>query len=784
MKELLLYGYIGDRHDRCDAVSVSQFLQDNPGEEPILVRISSPGGYIFDGLATYSLLAQAAKGQEIPYLDPQPARDVHVMIDGLAASMATVIAMVGKTITIASTGRFMIHNPSGGVFMGDAEELRAEAARLDHQRDEALQIYTGRTGGDRAAIKGMMDAETWMTPQEAVDNGFCTAVVDVEVTNSEDEGDEATMSARVRPSAFSRLKGKAINLAEAAAKLKYEVPKGFAGIMVGACMVVTPPAEAAPPDPATQEIPAPTPTPAPAPTPTPTPTPAPAQEMTTMFTIDGLPAVTQEQKDAWNAFTDEQKATATAAATARTATMTAARRASNETIRTVGARMGATPEQINEQIDNMASIEAATIQFATLAAAAETQADASRGFPRIQVTHDATMAGAERQAADFVQGLSVMAANRARLRTEQVEVSPAQIAAADEPLWRIAARCLMNGGVSVQGRSEQEILNMAARMQGMHTQADFGLHITLGLNASAGQGYNLADNVNIEDWTETLYVDDFNEANFTSWGSFSGMRDIPEAGDYEQGTLGEHGAAGRLRKRGRDFTLSLEGAENKRLAGLSDIAVKMGQAARFDEQLVAEDTLIRGSFRPAGGGAPRSVYSVENKTQLPNPLPFGVTAFDQAWTLMTSQEEPVTDKSKLDMFDDVDDGIVPVDRMKRKNKLGLRPRLVGIAAEALPIYNHMSRPFKYKDADGNEYENPYAGTFTFVQLQQIDAKDYYFLDLPGQHAVVVIIRQRGKVGPEVQQLSVNNRLSYRWGVLNRIGGMIGSERGIVKGSRP
>lgn len=124
----------------------------------IHIRIHSPGGSIVEGTALYSLLKS------------HPARK-RVTVDGLAASMASIVAMAGDEIEIAEGAYMMIHDPIGGL-AGDADEFRAMAEVLDKMKGQLVGIYARRTGNAEAEIEAMMTAETWMTGAEAVAKKF------------------------------------------------------------------------------------------------------------------------------------------------------------------------------------------------------------------------------------------------------------------------------------------------------------------------------------------------------------------------------------------------------------------------------------------------------------------------------------------------------------------------------------------------------------------------------------------------------------------------------------
>jgi ATP-dependent Clp protease, protease subunit len=140
-------------------INAKQFVSDlnEIQAETIHLRINSPGGSVIDGTAIFNALKRhSAK--------------VITHVDGLAASMASVIAMAGDEVHMADNALMMIHNP-WTISMGDADELRADADLLDKMQASILTAY-GRSQYEPEEIKDLMDAETWFTAQEAFDAGL------------------------------------------------------------------------------------------------------------------------------------------------------------------------------------------------------------------------------------------------------------------------------------------------------------------------------------------------------------------------------------------------------------------------------------------------------------------------------------------------------------------------------------------------------------------------------------------------------------------------------------
>jgi ATP-dependent Clp endopeptidase proteolytic subunit ClpP len=130
----------------------------------IYLRLNCPGGSVTDGIAIYNLLKSHSA-------------TINVIVDGLAASMASVIAMAGDTITMPENALMMIHNPWGGA-SGESKDLRKTAEILDKMKAAMTSAYATKTGKTPEEISDLMDAETWMTGSEALEMGFATQTSD------------------------------------------------------------------------------------------------------------------------------------------------------------------------------------------------------------------------------------------------------------------------------------------------------------------------------------------------------------------------------------------------------------------------------------------------------------------------------------------------------------------------------------------------------------------------------------------------------------------------------
>lgn len=133
-------------------------------DTPMSLHINCVGGDVFEGMAIYNVLKK------------RTARTT-VYIEGIAASMGSVIALAGDEVVMAENSLFMIHNAWGGA-MGEATEIRKTAALLDKISGEIADIYTKKTNLPYNRVKEMMDEETWLSADEAFNLGFIDSISD------------------------------------------------------------------------------------------------------------------------------------------------------------------------------------------------------------------------------------------------------------------------------------------------------------------------------------------------------------------------------------------------------------------------------------------------------------------------------------------------------------------------------------------------------------------------------------------------------------------------------
>lgn len=157
-------------------VSAAAFIGDlRQHSGPLELEISSLGGSVFEGVAIYNALKRYA-GTE--------GNSLTVTVMGVAASIASVIAMAGTTIRMPANTYMMVHKPWGGL-AGNADEMRDYADLLDKIELSLVGTYMARTGKTEDEIKALLETDTWLTAAEAVEHGFADEVTDpIEVSAS------------------------------------------------------------------------------------------------------------------------------------------------------------------------------------------------------------------------------------------------------------------------------------------------------------------------------------------------------------------------------------------------------------------------------------------------------------------------------------------------------------------------------------------------------------------------------------------------------------------------
>ena len=166
--DIYIYGDIWDSwwsDETNSAICLKDKLLELGDISEINLHINSLGGDVFEGLAMFNLLKQHKA-------------TVKVYIDGIAASIASVIAMAGDEIYMPKNSMMMIHN-CWTYGCGNAKDLRKAADDLDKIMEASIESYMSKVNIDRDELVELLDGETWLTAQECLDKGFCTKILPI-----------------------------------------------------------------------------------------------------------------------------------------------------------------------------------------------------------------------------------------------------------------------------------------------------------------------------------------------------------------------------------------------------------------------------------------------------------------------------------------------------------------------------------------------------------------------------------------------------------------------------
>jgi len=171
-RTLFLNGTIAEDSWYDDDVTPQLFKDElMSGNGNITVWINSPGGDCVAAAQIYNML------MDYPH-------DVTVKIDGIAASAASVIAMAGTKVLMSPVSTMMIHNPAT-IAWGDSGEMEKAIAMLDAVKDSIINAYEIKSGLSRAKLSHLMDSETWMDANKAVELGFADGILSRAQTGDE-----------------------------------------------------------------------------------------------------------------------------------------------------------------------------------------------------------------------------------------------------------------------------------------------------------------------------------------------------------------------------------------------------------------------------------------------------------------------------------------------------------------------------------------------------------------------------------------------------------------------
>ena len=215
---LTLNGTIAEESWFDDDVTPQLFKEELlSGSGDITVWINSPGGDCVAAAQIYNMLMDY-KG------------NVTVKIDGIAASAASVIAMAGTEVLMSPVSTMMIHNPAT-VAMGDHNEMQKAIEMLNEVKESIINAYEIKTGLSKAKLSHLMDSETWMNANKAIELGFADGIIARENPNTdsdEDDEDEDKKEKKKSPCDSVLFSRKAVNTA-LQNKLKKHYSKNVSG---------------------------------------------------------------------------------------------------------------------------------------------------------------------------------------------------------------------------------------------------------------------------------------------------------------------------------------------------------------------------------------------------------------------------------------------------------------------------------------------------------------------------------------------------------------------------
>lgn len=180
-RTLRIEGQIADETWFGDEVTPQIFKSELlSGKGDLTLWINSPGGDVFAAAQIYNML-----------MDYEGC--VHVYIDGLAASAASVIAMAGTTVSMSPVAMMMIHNP-WTVAQGEARDMEKVITMLSEIKESIINAYELRTGLSRTRLSHLMDSETWFNAKKAVELGFADTILFSKDEKKDDTGDAFAFS--------------------------------------------------------------------------------------------------------------------------------------------------------------------------------------------------------------------------------------------------------------------------------------------------------------------------------------------------------------------------------------------------------------------------------------------------------------------------------------------------------------------------------------------------------------------------------------------------------------
>lgn len=543
--ELQLYGVIGSWWDGLDANSIVSQLEAQAGEE-IVVRIHSPGGNLLEGLAIYNRLKQSPK-------------NVIVYIDGLAASMASAVAMAGDVIYMPDNAMMMIHKP-WVVGEGNADELRRMADTLDQFQDSMVLLYAAKTGKTKDEINALLESSEahWMNGTQAVAQGFADEVIaSIQVAAAIDvkafHNPPADLLAKLVPTPNA---APAAHLKENQAMKRKLIAVSSGGVQIAAAIttVLAAAAYAALADDA----------------------------LTTKLAGDsGLALDVVAKLLAGEPATDEQlDAMAKAVGVA----------APQPAPQPAPARPGTSPEQaVANERTRIAGIMALGTQYGIEASHTQGWINEGIDMPEARSRALDVVAARDRSGQPASPHIRIQAANAEGLRAamaqavlhrynpqaNQVDDNSREFAGLT--LLEMARAHLVYNGVSVTGKSRNEIATLA-----MQSTSDFASILADVANKTLRQAYGAAPQT-FKKFCRRATASDFKNINRVQLDGNGRLEVVNESGEYQHGALVDGKESYALKTRGKIFAITRKTLINDDLDAFTRIPALFGRGAAETE---------------------------------------------------------------------------------------------------------------------------------------------------------------------------------------------------------
>lgn len=591
--ELMLYGPIGDYF--WDVISSREIVEQIAGvtASTINVRINSDGGVVNDGLAIYNALKRHGA-------------TVNITVDGIAASIASLIAMAGDRVEMYANTMLMVHAPHSGVW-GNAAAMRRQAEVLDTWAKAMRESYTARTGKAAEVDALLTDGlDHYFTATEAVEFGFVDAIADAEPeTPAEDAAAAAALMAYV--SAISNTD------ASVTATLRTRIqatcrPSAFASLAEAHQRAILAHIE----DPQMSQ-----------------------QCQLIMANAGGTPPAAPAAPVASVTSAAPVAAGAPAAAPVPTAPdPIAALTARNTAIRGVFAQFRDIPNVRDLEADCLAdpamTVEQAQAKLlARIGSGASPLADPATA-PSVQAGMDEADKLRER-------GVQMLMARAGMLRGDEDREARQGNPFAGASLIAMAERSLARAGVNTRSMDREEIARRALAVQ---TTSDFPVLLENTLHKMVLSGYRLTPFT----WQRFCAVgslSDYRPHNRYHLSSFSDLKPVNEAGEYETGVLGD-GEKESIKgaRKGRILQITPEVLVNDDVGAFARIAAALGQAAG---RTIEKD--VYALFAMNGGAGPtmsdgKALFHADHKNIASSGGAPSVSTFDAARQQMGSQMDP------------------------------------------------------------------------------------------------------------------------------------------------